>query len=293
MSAVRRSWLFAVVASVLLSGAATAQAQDANTSPPQVELHAAGQEGILGPRASSLALYSTAAPDPGSEYDPDSEVSFTCAIDARRVSCGAIYEGCCRASAPPSEPPAGRAEVLGEDRQFGLGPFSGSVPVPKGLASGPHTVTVTATDEDGTGPPASVIVSYDTTPPSAPELTQMPPHRSRIHKPLFRFAATDDVRLISKRNQPFKAELRRLDPPEVIFHERSEGGYLGTWVPPCSTLLTCTGRSQAVYEGFQRGFGFGVPEWLPPGRYEFSVLARDAVGNESPLTRYRFQILPG
>jgi hypothetical protein len=293
MSVVRRSWLFGVLASALLLSAATAQAQDANTSPPQVELRAAGQEGILGPRASSLAFYSTAAPDPGSEFAPDSTVSFTCTVDAQRVPCGATYEGCCRTSAPLSEPRADGAGVLAEDRQFGLGPFSGSVPVLKGLASGPHTVTVTATDEDGTGPPASVTVDYDTTPPSAPELTQMPPRRSRIHKPLFRYAATDGVRLLSKRDQPFKAELRRLDPAEVIFHEHSEGGYLGTWVPRCSTLLTCAGRSQAVYEGFQRSFGFGVPEWLPPGRYEFSVLARDAVGNQSPLTRYRFQILPG
>lgn len=293
MSAVRGSLLFAATACALLLGASIAQAQDANTSPPQVELRAAGQEGILGAKASSLAFYSTAAPDPSWEYAPDSKVTFVCAVDARNVPCGATYEGCCRTSGPVMEAFSGRAGAPGKDRQFGLGPFSGSVPVPKGLASGTHTVTVTATDEDGTGPPATATVIYDTTPPSAPELTEAPSRRTRIHKPLFRYTATDDVRLIDKRQEAFRAELRRLDPSEVIFRERRESAYIGSWIPHCATLLTCTGRSQAMYEGFQRGLGIGVPEWLRPGLYEFSVYARDAVGNKSPVTRYRFRILPG
>jgi len=283
MSAVRGSWLFAVAALLLLLGATVAQAQDPNTAPPQVELRAAGQEGILGPKASVLAFFSTTTTDPSGEYAPDSAVSFACAVDALAVPCGGSYGGCCRA-APGSPAP---------NAKFVPGPFDGSVPVPQDLASGSHTVTVIATDEDGTGPPASVTVSYDTTPPTAPELIQAPPRASHIHKPLFRYTATDDVRLIDKKDDPFRSALRRLDPPEVIFRERREGGYLGTLIPRCPTLLTCTGGSRAVYEGFQRGYSFGVPEWLPPGRYEFSVLARDAVGIKSPLSRYRFRILPG
>jgi hypothetical protein len=275
--------LFAVVALLLLAGAAGARAQDLNTAPPQVELRSAGNEAILGPAVRRLATFRTAAPDPSWEYAPQSAVSFTCTIDGRAIPCGSTYFGCCKT---PSATPLAR--------QFGLGTFIGSVPVPRGLASGPHTVTVTATDEDGTGPPASVPVTYDTTPPSAPELIEAPPRASHDHKPTFRYTATDDVRLIGKRDEAFRAALRRLGPrPEVIFREHRESFYIGTWSPRCSTLRTCTGRSRASYEGFQRNLGFGVPEWLPAGRYEFSVYARDAVGNESPPTHYRFRILRG
>lgn len=294
MSTVRGSWLFAVVALTLPLSAATAQADDANTTPPLVELRAAGQEGILGPKSPNLAFFSTATSEPGSEYAPKSKVSFACTVDARTVPCGATYSGCCSAGVPIAEPLAGSpARPLREGGQFVPGPFIGSVPMPTSLTDGPHTVTVTATDGDGTGPPASVGVTYDTTPPSAPELTKAPPHVSHIHKPTFRYRATDAVRLIGKRDEVFRAAFRRLDPPEWIFRERRESFYIGSWIPRCTTLLVCEGRSRAVYEGFQRNLFFGVPEWLQPGPYEFSVYARDAVGNESPLTRYRFRILPG
>jgi hypothetical protein len=279
-----------VAALLLLVGAAAAQAGDPDTAPPQVELRAAGQEGIVGPRQTTLAFYSTGSAGAGVGYAPESTVTFACTVDARSVPCVGTYDGCCRTAPPkPGTPDRG---VTSPANAVVPGPFSGSVAVPMGLSSGPHTVTVTAIDEDGTGQPASVTVAYDRTPPSAPTLTEAPAHATHLHKPLFRYTSTDDIRLIDNKDQPFRSALRRLDPPEVIYRERS-GTYIGSWVTHCASLLTCAGRSRASYEGFQRSFGFGVPEWLPPGHYEFTVLALDSVGNKSPRTRYRFRILPG
>jgi hypothetical protein len=292
--AVNRSWVLVVASLLALWGAAAAtpaSANDANNLPPQVKLTAAGTEGIIGPKHDILARFQTEAPDPSWEYAPDSQVSFSCQVDSRSVPCVGIYDGCCRAV--PVAVPLRPTTETPSAKPLGLGDYSGQVAVPKGLSSGTHTVTVTATDEDGTGPPASVEVAYDTTPPSAPELIQVPPLASHVHKPIFRYTATDDVRLVGSRREEFRSQLRRLNPPEVIYRERRESGYIGSWVTHCQSLLTCAGRSQAMYEGFQRSYGIGVPEWLPAGRYEFSVYARDAVGNESPPTAYRFRILPG
>lgn len=275
-----------------LAMAAPAQADDANSAPPQVKLTAAGDEGLIGPGRTTLARFSTEAPDPGWEYAPGSKVSVSCTVDGRGVPCAPTYDGCCAQPAPvaPLSLDAGWARVS----SAGLGTYVGEVAVPKGLSSGLHTVAVVATDEDGTGEPASVTVTYDTTPPSAPELTQVPPHATHDRKPIFRFAATDGVRLISKRAEPFWAVLRRLDPPGQAYRAFTGGSdsYLSIWGPFCPTLRSCSGRGQAVYEAFERSLGYGVPERLVAGLYEFRVRARDAVGNLSPYTTYRFRIVP-
>jgi hypothetical protein len=167
--------------------------------------------------------------------------------------------------------------------------------MPKHLPNGPHTVTVVATDEDGTDhEPPSVTVVMDRTPPTAPELTQVPPRRSRIHKPIFRFSASDDQRLVQRGAEAFTASLRRLKPPGIVY--RSDGFrevFLSMYFPRCPTLLTCSTRAQAAYMVSERGYSYGEPERLTPGAYELRVRARDAVLNKSPLTSYRFRILPG
>jgi hypothetical protein len=272
---------------------APAQADDANSVPPQVKLTAAGDEGLIGPGKTTLARFSTEASGPSWEYAPGSKVSVSCTIDGRGVPCAPAYDGCC--AQPASVASLGLyARWVARVSSAGLGTYFGEVALPKGLSSGLHTVTVAATDEDGTSQPATVAVTYDATPPSAPELTQVPSHVTRERKPILRFAATDDVRLISKRDEPFWAALRRLDPPGQVYRANGFGGgsYLSVWGPTCPTLRSCSGRGQAVYEAFERGFGYGVPERLVAGLYEFRVRARDAVGNVSPYTTYRFRIVP-
>jgi hypothetical protein len=168
------------------------------------------------------------------------------------------------------------------------------VPIPKGLSAGPHTVTVVATDEDGTDPePPSIAVTMDRTPPAAPQLTQVPPRRSKIRKPIFRFSASDEVRLASKDREIFTAVLRRLKPTGAVYRNAYANSFLDVWGPRCPTLLTCSTRAQATYMVSERWYSYGEPERLIPGLYELRVRARDAVGNKSPFTTYRFRILPG
>jgi hypothetical protein len=291
---VKRSWVvliaFSLLAAVLV--ATPANAMDTNGAAPQVKLTAAGQEGILGPGKTTLAYFHTEAPDPSWEYAPDSKVDFACTIDGASTPCAGTYYGCCRGT-PEVVPFRPFLRQDADARSAGLGIYTGSVPLPAHLADGTHTITVTATDEDGTGPPATVTAIYDTMPPSAPELTEMPPRVSHIRKPIFRFAATDDVRLLTKRGEPFVAGLRRLDPPGQHYRQNGSGSYMSTWGPFCPTLLACSARSQAVYEAFERSLSFGVPERLVAGLYEFRVGAHDAVGNKSALTTYRFRVAPG
>jgi hypothetical protein len=70
------------------------------------------------------------------------------------------------------------------------------------------------------------------------------------------------------------------------------GNYLEWRGPFCPTALKCT---QVVWPAYsaegENGTTFGIAERLSPGLYAFWVKATDAVGNESPTTRYRFRVL--
>jgi hypothetical protein len=274
--------------------AAPALGGDANRVPPQIELTPAGQEGLIGPRAEALAFFSTSeseAPgeDTSAEYTKGSKVTFACSLDGRAIRCPAEY----------LETEGGRGILLrphgSRSREKLLpGPFYGSIPLPEHLASGPHTVTVVATDEDGTDPnPPSVTVQFDPIPPKAPELIDPPPRRSHQHKPVFRFSASDNIRLARKREDMFTVKLLRLRPEH---HRWREGAYEGAFewgLLRCPTLLTCTARARAYYFGSGNGVSLGIPERLPAGLYEFIIRARDSASNKSPRTTYRFRILPG
>jgi hypothetical protein len=272
-----------------------ALAGDANLVPPQIELTAAGQEGLIGPRAEALAFFSTSeseAPggDTSAEYTKGSKVTFACSLDGRPIGCPAEY----------LETEGGRGVLLrprgNRSRERVLpGPFYGSVPLPKRLASGRHIVTVVAGDEDGTDPnPPSVTVTMDRTPPSAPELTQKPPRRSWMRKPIFRFTAGDDQRLVRHRGDIFTGSLRRLKPSGLVWKSNAFGNsFLSVWFPRCPTLLTCSTRAQAAYMVNEHWYSYGEPERLNPGLYEFRIRSWDAVLNRSPLTTYRFRILRG
>jgi hypothetical protein len=268
-----------------------AVAGDANSVPPRVELQPAGTEGFVGPRMEDLAYFST--PGLGSEekdweYAKGSKVTFACSIDARPVRCPSQYvetfEGGNLLRAKSSRAREKRLP----------GPFYGYVPMPKNLPAGPHTVTVVATDEDGTDlEPPSITVTMDRTPPAAPQLTQVPPRRSRIRKPIFRFSASDDIRLVRSGGEIFTAALRRLKPTGAVYRDTFANSFLEVWGPRCPTLLTCSTRAQASYMVNEHWYSYGEPERLIPGLYELRVRARDAVGNKSPLTTYRFRILRG
>jgi hypothetical protein len=279
---VKRSWVLIVACLALaaaVGGASPASAQDPNAVPPVVSLKAAGIEGLLGPGKATLAYFKTEAPDPSWDYDAESKVTFACAIDGAAIPCVGTYHGCCRTS-------SGKTAVPGY--------FAGGVPLPADLADGAHTITVTATDEDGTSAPASVVATYDVEPPQPPELTEEPPRVSHDRKPVVSYTATDDVQLLGgKRPEPFRAVLRRLTPTAYRYDENPSGSYLSARFPRCSSLLTCSDTDQAVYEAWERNFTYGVPERLVAGLYEFRVRARDAVGNVSPYTTYRFRILRG
>lgn len=276
--------------------APVATAGDANRVPPQIELTAVGPEGVVSPRSEALAYFATSdfSPDKaGYEYLPGSKVTFRCAVDGRPVRCPAEYIPTERGGVLLSSP-----QLNGRPRREKPLPslFIGRVPIPENLPGGPHTVSVVATDEDGTeAAPPSVTVTMDRQPPSAPELTEMPPRRSRLHKPHFSFTSSDDLRLVTERNWPFRASLRRLSPSRDRWREGGAETYLQTLFPTCPTLLSCSSESQAVYMAFEDGYGygFGEPEWLIPGTYLFRVRAYDAARNRSPVTEYRFRILAG
>jgi hypothetical protein len=266
-------------------------AGDTNSVPPRIELISGGREGLVGPRLDALAYFSTPGlypEDRAWEYAKGSRVTFACSVDSKPVRCPAEYveviEGGVLLRAKSSR-----------SRESHLpGPFEGYVPIPKRLPAGPHTVTVVATDEDGTDPePPSVTVTMDRTSPAAPELTQVPPRRSWMHKPIFRFSASDDVRLVSRNREIFTAVLRRLKPTRAVYRDTYASSFLEVWGPRCPTLLTCSTRAQASYMVEEHGYSYGEPERLIPGLYELRVRARDAVGNKSPFATYRFRILRG
>lgn len=288
-----RRFLSLLAASILGAAvtAAPALAGDANEVPPRIVLTPAGQEGIIGPRSEALAFFST--PDFGEaddswRYTKGSKVTFACSLDGHPVHCSAEYLEVEGGAGVLLRPAARRERPL-------PGPFYGSVSVPKRLAPGPHTITVVATDEDGTDPqPPSITVTMDRTPPSTPELTQVPPRRSWVRKPIFRFTAGDDVRLVRRRGDAFTGSLRRLKPPGPVWKSGTFGDtFLSVYFPRCPTLLTCSTRAQANYMVSEDWYSYGEPERLTPGVYEFRVRAWDAVLNKSPLTTYRFRILPG
>ena len=275
--------------------AAPALAGDANEVPPQIELTPAGQEGIVGPRSEALAFFSTleseGREDTSAEYTKGSRVTFACTLDGRPIRCPAEY------LATEEGPGVLLRKQAGPTRAERLlpGPFYGSVSMPKHLAPGPHVVTVVASDEDGTDPnPPSVTVQFDPVPPKAPELIDPPPRRSHQHKPVFKFSASDDVRLVRKREDMFTVKLLRLRPDH---HRWREGAYEGAFewgLLRCPTLLTCTARARAYYFGNGNGgLGLGIPERLPAGLYEFLIRARDSASNKSHRKTYRFRILPG
>jgi hypothetical protein len=286
--------LLALCACGAAISAPPALAGDANKVPPRIELTASGQEGIVGPRSEALAYFSTSESEPpgedtSAEYTRGSVVTFACTLDGRPVRCPADYQ----------VTEEGEGELLrpqGERRRtrFLPGPFYGWVPPPEHLSPGPHTITVVATDEDGTDPnPPSVTVQFDPVPPKAPELIDPPPRRSHRHKPVFRFSASDDIRLVRKREDIFTVKLLRLRPEH---HRWREGAYEGAFewgLLRCPTLLTCTARARAYYFGNGNGVSLGIPERLPAGLYEFLIRARDSASNKSPRTTYRFRILPG
>lgn len=258
--------------------AAPALAGDANSVPPTVTLLLAGPEELVGPRSESLVYFTTEAPEPkpGAEYKEGSKVRFSCRLDGRPIRC-----------------PAGHLKVRSRGRSL-PSPFDGRVPIPPNLSQGPHTVTVVATDEDGTDPnPPSVTVTFDSTPPTAPVLEDGPPPRSRQHKPVFQFSASDDVRLVSADESIFTVALRRIRPAPFVYEEDGNDGSFHWSLLECPTLLFCSTQARAYYWGWGNGVSFSIRERLPAGLYEFRGRASDAVGNRSPLTTYRFRILPG
>jgi hypothetical protein len=270
-----------VAACAAASFASPALATDRNSVPPKIELSAGGIEGLVGPRSEALAYFSTGE-GRRDGYTKDSRIRFTCRIDGRRARCQSDY--------------LGRIALRHGRLHKMRGSFYGWVPVPKGLAGGAHTVTVIARDEDGVEPrPQSVDVLLDRTPPSAPELTSAPAPRSHDHKPLFGFSASDDHRLVREDGEMFSGALVRLKPTRFAYRSGGdfEGGFLSVWPLECPTLLACSDTARAAYMASERSYSYGEDEWLLAGLYELRLRARDAVGNKSPLTTYRFRILRG
>lgn len=276
-----------------LALAPSAWAGDPNSAPAHAFLSSAGDEGIVGPRSEALAYFSTedleGDLDRGGEYTRGSRVSFSCSIDGAPVRC--------RREFIQIEEGAGellRPAARGSARRAPHGTFDGYVPVPPGLAAGPHTISVLAADEDGTDPsPASVSIVFDSQPPSAPELV-LPPHRSsRIHRPAFRVRASDDLRLVRPDADQFRASLRRLSRPRWVLREDGGEPFLDGSTPSCPSLTTCASSIRAYFIAPGPGsFGIGLPLRLSPGFYRFRVGAIDAAGNRSPVTAYGFRILP-
>jgi len=282
-------------------GASPAVAADANGAPPAIALWAGGEpEGLLGPPGKglgyneSVAYFETTAPDPSWEYRKGSEVSFACFLDGKPIGCEAEQDVCCAhgvlLSASLLTKPAPPRE--------GFGPFHGEVQAPKRLSPGWHTVSVVASDEDGTDPdPPSVRFFLDREPPSAPKLLKRPARVSRDAKPRIRYSSTDNKSFPERTytsTELFDAHLRRLRPPGRSLGKGDPfGNYLEWRGPFCRTARRCVETDFAAYSADAGGGAtFGIAERLSPGLYEFSVRATDAVGNQSPLTRYRFRVLP-
>jgi hypothetical protein len=321
-------WGFiAIVLASCLAGPASALAGDANSVPPKVKLSPGGQpEGEFGPKGSefveyyeSLAFFETEEPAPGWAYTVGSTVSFSCLLDGQPVACIAEHEPCCRATrgvtfakrrclrrdaAARRRKPCRPIRIPHPGQTEGAtpydGPFRGRVPMPPVLAPGTHTLTVVASDEDGVDPaPPSIAVFFDATPPAAPDLLDVPAKVSRDGKPDFRFKSADDRAFPGEADhpgifyQPFDASLRRVKPRGPTLHSSNPfGSYVSIWRQRCMTIYECSAFARPEYEAGNGSLGFGIPELLRPGLYEFGVQARDAVGNESPATRYRFRILP-
>jgi hypothetical protein len=319
-------WGTAFVLSVLVAwmiGVPAAMAGDENRVPPQIELRVGGEpEGLFGPIDSklgenfeTLAYFSTTRPDESWAYALGSTISLSCLLDGQPIPCSAKLTPCCRhpvrtvpfrlrhcprraarsARRRPCRPvrvPQPKTEDPPDH-----GPFRGEVPVPPGLAPGAHTLTVIASDEDGTDPsPPSVSIFLDTTPPTTPTLVRVPEKVSRDGKPEFRFSASDDHAFPGEGSQliyePFDARLRRLQPPGPSLRSGNPfDSYVSIWRQRCASVSACSASARPEYEASNGSFGFGIPELLAPGLYEFSVGARDAVGNESPFARYRFRVL--
>lgn|GEM_PF-2780628 len=274
-------------------GASPAAADDANSAPPSLELRSSGTDRQpLGVLSGSLASYSTSQSGVGGEYPEGSSVSFACFIDGLPVACSkSYYRRCCPVLVPK---PATRARLVPEGKTLGYGPFTGWVPIPPDLPGGVHSVTVIATDEDGTDPnPPTVTAILDRTPPAAPRILAAPPKISRDQTPRFRFAAGDDRWLRDSYNDPFSAQLQRIDPPGPAVHNGSPSANYLEWRGPfCPTPVRCTEIAwPAFLADGKGGTAIGLREHLSPGLYELSVRANDIAGNESQATRYRFRIV--
>jgi hypothetical protein len=311
----------ALAACLLAVAPATALGDDANSLPPDLELNPTGtNQDPVGLHGGSLASYSTGGSDSSRTYSADSKVSFACLIDGQSAPCSASYhQVCCSVAVPkaarvlcprrtrgtakaskkrrrrcrPARWPVS-APYVPEGKALGLGPYTGWVPIPEGLANGTHTVTVIASDEDGVDPnPPTVTTVYDIVAPAAPKIVTAPPRVSRDPKPKFRYTAVDERMLYDKYNDPFSASLRRIKPPGPRLHTGDPfGSYLEWRGPFCPTEFTCTEVAWAAYSGAgEGGTTFGIREHLSPGLYEFSVSVSDTVLNESPAAKYRFRVL--
>ena len=290
-----------VAACLWLACPPTALAGDANHLPPKIDLWAGGEvEGLLGPEEKgkgyneAAGYFSTLAPGPSWDYRKGSKVSFACFVDGQRTGCRTEQILCCVQAVPLLATPRLAVERPPRD---GYGEFYGEVERPPQLTPGWHTVTVVASDEDGTDPePPTADFYLDLNPPTAPELVKVPARRGSDPKPRFRYFSTDDksfpVRTYTS-TELFDAHLLRLRPRGKRLGKGSPfGNYLDWRGPECPTPTLCFETDFAAYSANTGNNSyFGMPERLTPGLYEFTVRATDQVGNESALTRYRFRVL--
>lgn len=309
---------------------APALAADSNRLPPDVELWPGGNSGGIfgaaertsaGAIRGGLAYFTTREPDESSIYPTGSSVTFTCLVDGAPVQCTAEHEpfeeveavafrkaglpGATVSCAGPASTaiaskPSCPLPLDPKDRpplaKEGYGPFNGEVLSPPHLSPGRHTITVIASDEDGTDPsPPTTSIFLDLKKPSAPRLKKAPRRVGGVRKPRFRFVSTDNLRFPSKTStsvELFDARLRRLRPPGPSLGMGDPfGNYLEWRGPRCPTPRRCTQLVWAAYSvSGEGGTSYGFPERLNPGLYEFRVRSRDQAGNRSPTTRYRFRI---
>ncbi len=292
--------------------AAPAAADDANTVPPNLELHPSGDaREPLGINGGSLAFYETAEPDASWGYTESSAVSFECFVDGSPVRCSkSYYDGCCFAVVPlrsrvvcprrtisfaRSQCPSVRKPepYVPEGRTPGLGPFTGWVPMPENVSDGAHRITVVASDEDGSDPtPPTVIAVVDRTRPAAPRIVAKPRKVSRDQTPRFRYVGVDERRLWDGYNDPFSARLQRLRPRGVPIDNANPFGDHLEWRGPHCRPRRCRELAWPAYSAeSEGGTSFSIREHLQPGLYEFSVATTDMAENRSKRTRYRFRVL--